>query len=78
MEKQPEYNEFLEEVRKIKKQLAFINSPLHRFWLGIMTGFGTIIGATILVTIFISILSLLANFGVFVNLNEWLISTLRG
>ena len=78
MDSNPEMHEILKEAREIKKYLALSNSPLRRFLLGIINGFGTIIGATIVVALLISILSLLANFGVFTNFNGWLIETLRG
>ncbi len=72
-------------VDKLTRAMCGVETELRRansFWrkigLGIMTGFGTVIGATIIVAITLSILSLLSHYGIFPSFNDWIVETIRG
>jgi hypothetical protein len=76
MENNENIEKLLVQMKELTKQTAISNSPSRKFLLGIVQGFGTVIGATILVALILSILGLLANFGVFSGFNNWLIDTI--
>jgi hypothetical protein len=39
------------ELKKVRKELAKSNSAHRKFWMGVTTGFGTVIGATVVVAV---------------------------
>jgi hypothetical protein len=49
------------EIRELTKELKTTNSFSQKFLLALVNGFGTVIGATVLIAILIFILSKLAN-----------------
>lgn len=76
MEIEQEKGELLKLLGDIKKQLIISNSLPRKFFSALLYGLGTVIGATILLTVVLYILTLLANYGVFTSFNNWLVSTL--
>ncbi len=51
----------LAEMKRFRKELAKGNSAHRKFWMGVATGFGTVIGATLIVAIALFILTQLAS-----------------
>jgi Fe2+ transport system protein B len=54
----------MEEADQIKIQLEKTNSLSRRFFTAILTGFGTVVGATVLVTLLLYILSFFSHEGI--------------
>ena len=50
------------EMKELTKELKISNSLSNRFLMAIITGFGTVIGATLLIALMLFILSKLATF----------------
>lgn len=70
--------EMHETAKEIEVELTKSNSFIRRFFLGIFSGFGTVVGATILVALTVYILTILAQHGIWSGFSEWLISRLQG
>lgn len=51
----------LAEMKRLRKELAKGNSSHRRFWMGVAGGFGTVIGATVVVAVVLFILTKLAS-----------------
>jgi len=49
------------EMKKLRLELEAMNSFMRRFSLGVLTGFGTVVGATVVVALVVFILSKLAT-----------------
>lgn len=56
--------ELAKEIHKLNKYVEKLTSPTQRFFWGIIQGFGSVIGATVLVSILLYILAQLAQIGV--------------
>jgi hypothetical protein len=76
MENNIDSEKLLVQMKELTKQVAASNSSSRRFLLGIVQGFGTVIGATLLVALVLFILGLLAKFGIFSGFSTWLVETI--
>lgn len=69
-------NELVHTLKCLQDEMEKQNSFTRKILLGMATGFGTVVGATILVAILVWVLSILAGMGIFAGFNEWLIGML--
>jgi hypothetical protein len=76
MENDQKNEELLKELRALTMELCLANSLRRKFLTALVYGFGTVIGATLLIALLLYVLSLLASHGVFSGFNEWLIQTI--
>lgn len=60
-ERHHDENALINELKKVRKELSKSNSAHRKFWMGVTTGFGTVIGATVVVAIVLFILTQLAS-----------------
>lgn len=67
----------IESLNKVEVQTSKLASLKRRFLLGLVMGFGTVIGATILVALAAYALTLFAKFGIFPGFNQWIAETIR-
>ncbi len=72
-----EIQEIITEATEIREQLQKSNSLPRKFFSAIVTGFGTVIGATILVAITIYIISLFPHVGFLGQFNDWIVDTIK-
>jgi len=66
-------NSLIESLDKVEAQTRKLSSLKRRFLLGLVMGLGTVIGATILVTLVAYILTLFAKLGIFPGFSEWIV-----
>jgi len=70
-------NSLIESLDKVEVQTRKLSSLKRRFLLGLVMGLGTVIGATILVTLVAYILTLFAKYGIFPGFSEWTAEKIR-
>lgn len=70
--------EILEEAEGIKHELEKTNSFGRRFIVGIFTGLGTVVGATVVVALLLYVLSLFSDVGIVGDFTSWITETIRG
>lgn len=77
MENEHREREMLQLLSGIKKELIISNSLPRKFFSAIIYGLGTVVGATILVTLLLYVLSFFADYGILSDFNTWLVETLK-
>lgn len=72
-----EIKEIITEAGEIKEELQKANSFWRKFLSAVITGFGTVVGATLLVAIVIYILSLFSHIGIIGQFSDWIVDTIK-
>lgn len=65
------------ELHLLRKELHLANSWKHKLLFGILTGFGTVMGATVVVALVLYILAQLATIEFFRPVVEWVVQIVQ-
>lgn len=68
-----EEQSLIKELHLLRQELRMANSWKHRFLWAVITGFGTVMGATVVVAIVLFILAQLASIEVIRPFVEWVV-----
>ncbi len=71
-----EMENLAEALEENTRHVARDNSFHNRFWIGVAQGFGAVVGATVVVAIFVYILRSLSHYGILTSLNDWIVDLL--